>query len=53
MRGCVTRKNSLFDDHYMDEAEVLSDRVVIISYGKIIADGTPSELIMKYGGKTT
>jgi ABC-2 type transport system ATP-binding protein len=37
----------------MDEAQVLSDRVVIISYGKIIADGTPSELILKHGGKTT
>jgi ABC-2 type transport system ATP-binding protein len=46
-------KTVFLTTHYMDEAEVLSDRVVIISYGKIIADGTPSELIMKYGGKTT
>ena len=37
----------------MDEAEVLSDRVVIINYGKIIADGTPSELILQHGGKIT
>ena len=35
------------------EAEVLSDRVVIISYGKIIADGTPSQLILQHGVKTT
>jgi ABC-2 type transport system ATP-binding protein len=46
-------KTIFLTTHYMDEAEVLSDRVVIISYGKIIADGTPSELIVKYGGKTT
>jgi len=46
-------KTIFLTTHYMDEAEVLSDRVVIISYGKIIADGTPSELILKYGGKTT
>lgn len=46
-------KTIFLTTHYMDEAEVLSDRVVIISYGKIIADGTPSELILKYGGDTT
>jgi ABC-2 type transport system ATP-binding protein len=47
------QKTVFLTTHYMDEAEVLSDRVVIISYGKIIADGTPSELISQYGGKTT
>jgi len=47
------QKTVFLTTHYMDEAEVLSDRVVIISYGKIIADGTPSELILKHGGKTT
>lgn len=46
-------KTVFLTTHYMDEAEVLADRVVIISYGKIIANGTPSELIAKYGGKTS
>ncbi|PVX25848.1 MAG: ABC transporter ATP-binding protein [Candidatus Bathyarchaeum sp.] len=46
-------KTIFLTTHYMDEAEVLSDRVVIISYGKIIANGTPSELILEHGGKTT
>jgi ABC-2 type transport system ATP-binding protein len=46
-------KTIFLTTHYMDEAEVLSDRVIIINYGKIIADGTPSELILKHGGKTT
>jgi len=47
------QKTIFLTTHYMDEAEVLSDRVVIISYGKIIAEGTPNELILKHGGKTT
>ena len=31
--------------HYMDEAEVLCDRVAIIDSGEIIAINTPNELI--------
>lgn len=30
--------------HYMDEADVLSDRISIIDHGKIIITGTPAEL---------
>ena len=54
IQGLREQEKTIFlTTHYMDEAEVLSDRVVIINYGKIIADGTPSELIMQHGGKTT
>ncbi|HYN20815.1 MAG TPA: ABC transporter ATP-binding protein, partial [Thermoanaerobaculia bacterium] len=35
----------LLTTHYMDEAERLCDRVAIIDHGKVIALGTPSELI--------
>jgi len=35
--------------HDMVEADVLSDRVAIIDHGKIIAEGTPTELKEKYG----
>lgn len=38
--------------HYLDEAEKLSEDVAIMHKGKIIARGSPSELIAKYG-KTT
>jgi ABC-2 type transport system ATP-binding protein len=31
--------------HYMDEAEVLCDRVAIVDHGKIIAAGTPLDLM--------
>jgi ABC-2 type transport system ATP-binding protein len=36
--------------HYMDEAERLCDRVAIIDQGKIIAQGSPAELIARMGG---
>jgi ABC-2 type transport system ATP-binding protein len=37
--------------HYMDEAERLCDRVAVIDHGKVIALGTPGELISKVGGE--
>lgn len=40
----------LLTTHYMDEAERLCDRVAIIDAGKVIALGTPRELIQMLGG---
>ena len=34
--------------HYMDEAEQLCDRLVIMDGGHIVAEGSPRELIAKY-----
>jgi len=34
--------------HYMDEAEQLCDRLVVMDHGKIAAEGTPRELIAEY-----
>ncbi|HEY2575143.1 MAG TPA: ABC transporter ATP-binding protein [Streptosporangiaceae bacterium] len=34
--------------HYMDEAEQLCDRLVIMDHGKIVAEGSPRELIDTY-----
>jgi ABC-2 type transport system ATP-binding protein len=36
--------------HYMDEAEHLCDRVAIMDHGRIIALGTPKQLIASVGG---
>jgi len=36
--------------HYMDEAEKLCDRVAIVDQGRIIAQGSPAELIRSLGG---
>ena len=35
--------------HYLEEAEVLSDRVAIMNHGRIITDGTPADIIQKHG----
>jgi len=35
----------LLTTHYMDEAERLSDRVVIVDHGKVIAEGSPAAVI--------
>jgi lipooligosaccharide transport system ATP-binding protein len=34
--------------HYMDEAEQLCDRLVVMDKGKIVAEGSPLELIERY-----
>jgi ABC-2 type transport system ATP-binding protein len=39
----------LLTTHYMDEAEALCDRVAVVDRGKIIALGTPKELIAMLG----
>jgi len=36
--------------HYLEEADMLCDRVAIIDYGKIVAVGTPNELKEGLGG---
>ncbi|MGA7477122.1 MAG: ABC transporter ATP-binding protein [Thermoplasmata archaeon] len=35
--------------HYLEEAELLADRVAIIHRGKIIASGSPAEIIRAHG----
>jgi len=41
----------LLTTHYMDEAERLCDRVAVVDKGKVIALGTPRELIASLGGE--
>jgi ABC-2 type transport system ATP-binding protein len=40
-------KTIILTTHYMEEAEELCDRIGIIDHGKLIALGTPKELIVK------
>jgi len=37
--------------HYMDEAEQLCDRLVVMDKGKIMAEGAPAALIKQYSSK--
>src|SRR3954465_10163533 len=41
----------LLTTHYMDEAERLCDRVAVVDRGKVIALGTPAELVASIGGQ--
>ena len=42
----------LLTTHYLDEAEHLADRVVVIDHGRIVAEGTPEQLAAKAGVAT-
>jgi lipooligosaccharide transport system ATP-binding protein len=41
----------LLTTHYMDEAAQLCDRLVIMDNGRIIAEGTPTQLVSQYAGR--
>ena len=41
----------LLTTHYMDEAEQLCDRLVIMDAGRIVAEGSPADLIRTHAGR--
>ncbi len=45
-------KTVVLTTHYLDEAEQLADHVAIMNKGKIVARGTPDDLISRHGGGT-
>lgn len=40
-------KTVLYSTHYLEEAQVLCDRIYMICQGRIVAEGTPAELMEK------
>ena len=44
-------RSVLLTTHYMDEAERLCDRVAVVDHGKVIALGSPRDLIASLGGE--
>jgi len=44
-------KTVVFATHYLDEADAFADRIVIMNAGRIIADGTPSEVKSVVSGR--
>ncbi|KUF14133.1 ABC transporter ATP-binding protein [Streptomyces silvensis] len=39
--------------HYLQEAEALADRLVVIAAGQVVAEGDPAELRQRYGSEAT
>jgi ABC-2 type transport system ATP-binding protein len=52
IRKLIARgKTVLLTTHYLQEADELADRVVVIDHGAIIAEGTPSEIKSRTAGR--
>jgi len=52
IRKLIARgKSVLLTTHYLEEADALADRVVVINRGQIIAEGTPAEIKASTAGR--
>ncbi len=52
IRSLVGRgKTVVLTTHYLEEADALADRIVVINQGRIIAQGTPTEMKSRTAGK--
>jgi ABC-2 type transport system ATP-binding protein len=53
MRGFAARgKTILFATHYLEEADANADRAILIAHGKIVADGSTTEIKGRVGTRT-
>jgi ABC-2 type transport system ATP-binding protein len=51
--GLVGRgKTIVLTTHYLEEADALANRIVVIDRGRVIAEGTPAAIKARVGGKT-
>ena len=52
LEGLKRKKNTtlILTTHYMEEAENLCDRIVILDHGKILAQGVMKDLLMHFAG---
>ena len=52
IRAYVARgRTVLLTTHYLEEADALAHRVVVINHGSIVADGSPSQIKSKVSGR--
>ena len=52
IRKLVDRgKTVLLTTHYLEEADALADRIVVLNRGKVVAEGTPAEIKAKTFGR--
>ena len=45
-------KTVLLTTHYLEEADALAHRIIVINRGRIISEGTPAEIKRSSGGRT-
>jgi ABC-2 type transport system ATP-binding protein len=51
-RDAQQGRSVLFATHYLEEADLYADRIILISKGKVVADGTGSEIKALAVGRT-
>ncbi len=52
MRAFAARgKTVIFATHYLEEADAFADRIILMSHGRIVADGAPTEIKATVGGR--
>lgn len=42
----------VFATHYLEEADAYADRIVLMARGRVVADGPPTEIKARVGGRT-
>lgn len=47
-----TGRTIMFATHYLDEADDIADRIVVMAHGRVVADGTGAEIKQAAGGRT-
>jgi ABC-2 type transport system ATP-binding protein len=53
MRAVAARgKTVVFATHYLEEADAYADRIVLMARGRVVADGPPTEIKARVGGRT-
>lgn len=52
IRGFISRgRTVVLTTHYLDEADALADRVVVMNHGEVIAEGSPADIKSKTAGR--
>lgn len=50
--GTSPRRSVVFATHYLDEADAVADRIVVLAHGAVVADGTGAEIKARVAGRT-
>ena len=51
-RSAAEGRTILFATHYLEEADHVADRIIVLDHGRIVADGTGRSIKSRVGGRT-